>query len=192
MMDYSYYANPMIFLIDTAFSLYILVVMLRFLLQWVNAEFYNPISQFLVKVTHPLIRPLRRFIPAMGRIDTASLVLMVGLQMLAGLLLFAIQGMSIGIGMLFVWSVAQLLNLLFNIFLFAIIIRAILSWVNPVSYNALTSLLHSLTDPMLSVVQRVVPPISGIDLSPLVALIGLQLIKMVVLPPLQQLAALLG
>ena len=191
-MDYSYYANPMIFLIDTGFSLYILVVMLRFLLQWVNAEFYNPISQFLVKVTHPLIRPLRRVIPAVGRIDTASLVLMVGLQMVAGFLLFSIQGMSIGIGVLFVWSVAQLLALLFNIFLFAIIIRAILSWVSPVSYNAVTSLLHSLTDPMLSVVQRVVPPISGVDLSPLVALIGLQLMKMVVLPPLQQLATLLG
>jgi len=191
-MDFSYYANPMIFLIDTAFSLYIMVVMLRFLLQWVNAEFYNPISQFLVKVTHPLVRPLRRVIPSVGRIDTASLVLMVALQMLAGFFVFALQGRSIGIGVLIVWSVVQLLNLLFNIFVFAIIIRAILSWVSPMSYNAATSLLHSLTDPMLRVVQRVIPPISGIDLSPLVALIGLQVMKMVLLPPLQQLAALLG
>lgn len=191
-MDSSYYANPMIFLIDTAFSLYIVVVMLRFLLQWVNAEFYNPISQFLVKVTHPLVRPLRRVIPSVGRIDTASLVLMVALQMLAGFLVFAIQGLPIGIGVLIVWSVVQLLNLLFNIFVFAIIIRAILSWVSPTTYNAATSLLHNLTDPMLRVVQRVIPPISGIDLSPLVALIGLQVMKMVLLPPLQQLAALLG
>jgi len=191
-MDFSYYANPMIFLIDTAFSLYIMVIMLRFLLQWVNAEFYNPISQFLVKVTHPLVRPLRRAIPSVGRIDTASLVLMMALQMLAGFLVFAIQGRSIGIGALIVWSVVQLLNLLFNIFVFAIIIRAILSWVSPMSYNAATSLLHSLTDPMLRVVQRVIPPISGIDLSPLVALIGLQVMKMVLLPPLQQLATLLG
>jgi YggT family protein len=191
-MDFSYYANPLVFLIDTAFSLYIMVVMLRFLLQWVNAEFYNPISQFLVKVTHPLVRPLRRVIPSVGRIDTASLVLMVALQMLAGFLVFAIQGLPIGIGVLIVWSVVQLLNLLFNIFVFAIIIRAILSWVSPMSYNAATSLLHSLTDPMLRVVQRVIPPISGIDLSPLVALIGLQVMKMVLLPPLQQLAALLS
>ena len=191
-MDFSYYANPMVFLIDTAFSLYIMVVMLRFLLQWVNAEFYNPISQFLVKVTHPLVRPLRRVIPSVGRIDTASLVLMVALQMLAGFLVFAIQGLPIGIGVLIVWSVVQLLNLLFNIFVFAIIIRAILSWVSPMSYNAATSLLNSLTEPMLRVVQRVIPPISGIDLSPLVALIGLQVMKMVLLPPLQQLASLLG
>ena len=191
-MDFSYYANPMIFLIDTLFSLYITVVMLRFLLQWVNAEFYNPISQFLVKVTHPLVRPLRRVIPSVGRIDTASVVLMVALQMLAGFLVFALQGLPIGIGVLIVWSVVQLLNLLFNIFVFAIIIRAILSWVSPMSYNAATSLLHNLTDPMLRVVQRVIPPISGIDLSPLVALIGLQVMKMVLLPPLQQLAALLG
>jgi len=191
-MDFSYYANPLIFIIDTAFSLYIMVVMLRFLLQWVNAEFYNPISQFLVKVTHPLVRPLRRVIPSVGRIDTASLALMVALQMLAGFLVFAIQGLPIAIGVLIVWSVVQLLNLLFNIFVFAIIIRAILSWVSPMSYNAATSLLHSLTDPMLRVVQRVIPPIAGIDLSPLVALIGLQVMKMVLLPPLQQLAALLG
>jgi len=191
-MDFSYYANPLIFLIDTAFSLYIMVVMLRFLLQWVDAEFYNPISQFLVKVTHPLVRPLRRVIPSVGRIDTASLALMVVLQMLAGFLVFAIQGLPIAIGVLIVWSVVQLLNLLFNIFVFAIIIRAILSWVSPMSYNAATSLLHSLTDPMLRVVQRVIPPIAGIDLSPLVALIGLQMMKMVLLPPLQQLAALLG
>ena len=191
-MDFSYYANPLIFIIDTAFSLYIMVVMLRFLLQWVNAEFYNPISQFLVKVTHPLVRPLRRVIPSVGRIDTASLALMVALQMLAGFLVFAIQGLPIAIGVLIVWSVVQLLNLLFNIFVFAIIIRTILSWVSPMSYNAATSLLHSLTDPMLRVVQRVIPPIAGIDLSPLVALIGLQVMKMVLLPPLQQLAALLG
>lgn len=191
-MGMSYYTNPMVFLIDTAFSLYILVVMLRFLLQWVNAEFYNPISQFLVKVTHPLIRPLRRIIPSVGRIDTASFVLMVALQMLAGFLVFGIQGMPMGIGVLTVWSVAQLFNLLINVFVFAIIIRVILSWVNPSAYNATTSLLYSLTEPMLNVVQRVIPPISGIDLSPLVALIGLQVLKMVVLPPLQQLAALLS
>lgn len=191
-MDFSYYTNPMIFLIDTAFSLYILVVMLRFLLQWVNADFYNPISQFLVKVTHPLIRPLRRVIPSVGRIDTASFVLMVALQMLAGFLIFWIQGMPIALGVLLVWSFTELLNLLFNIFVFAIIIRAILSWVSPTAYNATTSLLHSLTEPMLRVVQRVIPPVSGIDLSPLVALIGLQIMKMVLLPPLQQLAALLS
>ena len=75
-MNSSYFADPVIFIIETAFSLYILVLMLRMLLQWTNAEYHNPISQFLVKVTHPLVRPLRRVIPAVGRIDSATVLLM--------------------------------------------------------------------------------------------------------------------
>ena len=83
MMDSTYMTNPLIFLIDTLVSLYILAIMLRFLLQWANADFYNPISQFLVKITHPPIKLLRRYIPSVGKIDTASLVLALVLQMLS-------------------------------------------------------------------------------------------------------------
>lgn len=191
-MDSSYMSNPVIFLIDTVFSLYILAVMLRFLLQWCKAEFYNPISQFLVKITHPPLRVLRRFIPAAGQIDTSSLVLVMALQMLADFSILLLKGVMISISALIVLSFTQLVSLLFNIFIFAIFARAILSWINPGSFDAASSILHSLTEPVLGTCRRFIPDLGGVDLSPLAALVLLQLAKMVVLPPLHQLASLIG
>lgn len=191
-MGSSYYANPIIFLVDTFFSLYILAVMLRFLLQWVNADFYNPISQFLVKVTHPPLKLLRRVIPSIGRIDTASLVLMVILQMLSGWIVFTLKGGAAPIEAIFVWSIMELLGLLINIFVVAILIQVVLSWVNPGAYNPATSLIYYLTEPLLGTVRKIVPPLGGIDFSPLVVLVGLQLVKMLVFPPIAQLISMLS
>ncbi|MGR9046783.1 MAG: YggT family protein [Gammaproteobacteria bacterium] len=191
-MGASYMSNPVIFLIDTVFSLYILAVFLRFLLQWCNAEFYNPISQFLLKITHPPLKVLRRFVPAIGRIDTSSLVLVLALQMLADFSILFLKGVTISVGALIIISFTQLISLLFNIFIFAIFARAILSWLNPGSFDAATSLLYSLTEPVLDTCRRFVPDIGGVDLSPLAALVLLQLAKMMILPPLQQLASLIG
>ena len=86
-MSNGYFSSLGVFLIDTLVSLYVFALMLRFLLQWVEADFYNPISQFLVKLTHPPLRYMRRFIPSVQRIDTASLVLMLTVQKLADYLL---------------------------------------------------------------------------------------------------------
>jgi YggT family protein len=191
-MSADYLVNPAVFLIDTVFSLYIFALLLRFLLQWVDADYYNPISQFLIKITHPPLRLLRRFIPSIGRVDTASLALMLGLQMLGGYLMFLLQGGSIGLAALAVWALAQLLELVFNVYFFAIIIRALLSWVGPRAYNPATSLLYSLTEPLLKAGRRLLPPMGGIDLSPLIPLIGIQIIKMMVLPPLHQFVAYLN
>lgn len=188
-MTSSYFTNPLEFLIQTLVGLYILCVMLRFLLQWVHADFYNPISQFLVKVTNPPLRPLRRFIPGWGGIDIASIVLMLLLQMGALLLITVLRGVEPGVGALLVLSVAELLSLVFNVFLVTIIVQAILSWVNPGQYNPITSLLYSLNQPLLRPAQRLIPPVGGLDLSPLVVIIGLQLAKMVILPPLYSLAS---
>lgn len=184
--------DPVIFLIDTLFSLYILAVMLRFLLQWTNADFYNPVSQLLVKMTHPPLRLLRRFVPAVGKIDSASLVFALLLQMVADFSILAIKGVLVSFAALFILSLTQLISLLLNIFIFAIFARAILSWIDPAGYNAATSLLYSLTEPVLDLCRKVVPDMGGIDLSPLVGLVLLQLAKMMILPPLQQLAGLLG
>ena len=185
-MGSSYFVNPVIFIIDTIFALYILAVMLRFLLQWVNADFYNPISQFLVKITHSPLKILRRAIPSIGRIDTASIVFMMLLQMLAGFLIFTMNGAATPIGALFVWALTELLTLLINLYVFAILIQVIVSWVNPGTYNPGVSLIYNLTEPILRVVRNILPPMGGIDLSALVVLIGLQLVKMVLLPPLIQ------
>ncbi|CAA9890944.1 conserved membrane hypothetical protein [Candidatus Methylobacter favarea] len=191
-MTSTYMTDPAIFLIDTLFSLYILAVVLRFLLQWCSAEFYNPISQFLVKVTHPPLRILRRYVPSMGKIDTSSLVLVLALQMLADFSVLLLKGVSIGIGALTILSITQLITLLINIFIFAVFARAILSWLNPGAFQPASSILFSLTEPLLNICRKFIPDLGGIDLSPLIALLLLQLAKMVILPPLHELASLIS
>jgi YggT family protein len=186
-MGMNYSGNPFVFLVDTLFGLYILAVMLRFLLQWVRAGFNNPISQFLVKITQQPLRVFRRFIPPVGQIDFASIVLLLCLQMITGLLIFSLQGIGIDPISLLFWSLAELLGLMANIFVVAIIIQVVMSWVNPSSYNYATSLLYSLTDPLLNWVRGFLPAMGGLDFSSLVVLIGLQFLKMTVLPPLYQL-----
>ncbi|MGZ8173691.1 MULTISPECIES: YggT family protein [Methylobacter] len=191
-MDSSYMTDPAIFVIDSLFSLYILAILLRFLLQWCGADFYNPISQFLVKATHPPLKLLRRFVPSIGKIDTSSLVLVFALQILADFSILLLKGVAISIGALTILSLTQLVSLLINIFIYAVFARAILSWMNPGSFNAASSILYSLTEPVLNLCRRFIPDLGGIDLSPLAALMLLQLAKMVILPPLHQLASLIG
>lgn len=183
-----YLTSPIEFLVSTLFSLYILAVMLRFLLQRVRADFYNPVSQFLVKVTNPPLRPLRRVVPGFGGVDIASLVLLLVLQWIALFLIVWLRGMEVGPVSLIALSLAELVELTFNIFIFSILIQAILSWVNPGTYNPVTSILYSLNEPVLRPVRRFLPPISGLDLSPLVAIIGLQVLKMLVVPIFRALA----
>ncbi|NOR81410.1 MAG: YggT family protein [Methyloprofundus sp.] len=191
-MDSSYLSNPIIFLLDTVFSFYILAVFLRFLLQWFGGDFYNPISQFLVKITHPPLRFLRRYIPAVGKVDTSSLVLLMSLQMFSDFIVLTLKGVSFSFAALTLLSFSQLLSLLINIFVFAVFARALLSWVNPGRFNAASNILYSVTEPLLSSCRRIIPDIGGIDLSPLIVLLGLQLTKMLIIPPLQQLMTLVS
>lgn len=191
-MNSNYMTDPLIFIIDSVFSLYILAVVLRFLLQWSRAEFYNPISQFLVKITHPVLKILRRYIPPVGKIDTSSIVLALGLQMLLDYSILMLKGFGIGIGALALLSMGNLISLLINVFIYAVIASAVLSWINPGSFNAASSILHSLTEPLLNTCRKFIPDFGGIDLSPLLALMLLQLAKMVILPPIHQLASLIS
>ncbi|SHE20837.1 YggT family protein [methanotrophic endosymbiont of Bathymodiolus puteoserpentis (Logatchev)] len=191
-MSSNYLSDPIIFLLDTVFSFYILAVLIRFLLQWVGGDFYNPISQFLVKITHPILRVLRRYIPAIGKIDTSSVVLLLVLQMISDSIVLTLKGLSFSFAALALLSFSQLISLLINVFVFAIFARAILSWLNPGTFNAASNLLYSLTEPLLATCRRIVPDLGGIDLSPLIVLVGLQLAKMLIIPPLQQLISLVG
>ena len=181
-MNSSYLTNPIEFIITTLFSLYILAVMLRFLLGMVRADFYNPVSQFLVRITNPVLVPMRKIIPGIGKVDTASIVLLLVLQVIMLTVIALLRGVSVPILGLIMLAVGELIMLLINIFLFAIIVQVIISWVNPGNYNPISSLLHSLTSPIMRPIQRILPPFSGIDLSPLAALIGLQVVRMLVMP----------
>lgn len=184
-MTGSYLLDPLVFLIQTLFGLYTAVVAIRFLLQWARADFYNPISQFVVKVTTPVLRPLRQIIPGYGGMDLAALVLVwllatVELGILA-LLLGIDRSPFLAIG----WAIPSVVELFINLFLFAILIRVILSWVSPDPYNPAVALLNRLTDPVMRPAQRLIKPIGGIDLSPMLVLIGLTLLNMLLIPPLK-------
>jgi YggT family protein len=187
-MGGSYVGNAATFLIETLFGLYILIVMLRFLLQWVRADFYNPISQFIVKVTQPPLRPLRQITPGIAGVDFASVALMLILKFIELWLITRILNISPSIAGISMLSFAELLGLLINVFVFSILIQVIISWVNPGVYNPVTSLLHSLNEPLLAPARRLIPPISGLDLSPIAVIIGLQLVSMLLVAPIRDAA----
>jgi len=184
-MGGQYFSNAGIFLIETLFGLYILIVMLRFLLQLVRADFYNPFSQFLVKVSNPALNPLRKIVPGIGGIDWASVVLLFLLKIAELLLISLLPKYSMpAIPGLLVITTAELLSMLINIFLFGILIQVVISWINPGSYNPIVGLIHQLTEPLMRPARRMVPPISGLDLSPMLVIIGLYLMTMLLVQPL--------
>lgn len=187
-MSGSYFSNAGIFLIQTLFGLYILVVLLRLLLQVFRADFYNPLSQFLVKVTNPAIVPLRRVVPGLFGVDLASVLLLLALKMLQIALVGLLAGQDWNLSGLLLLAVAELLALLLNVFLFSILIQVVLSWIRPDEYNPLTALLHSLNEPLLAPARRLLPPIAGLDLSPIAVMVVLQLASMLLVAPLRALA----
>ena len=179
-MNSGYFANAGTFLISLVFGFYILSVMLRFLLQAVRADFYNPLSQFLVKITNPPLRPLRRIIPGLAGLDMAAVVLMLALQMLERLLLAWLSGVSMHPWVLFVMALTELVSLLLYVFLIGILILVVVSWIAPHAHNPVTGLIRQLTAPIMRPIQRRLPVFSGLDLSPLVALVILNLLIMAI------------
>ncbi|KAB2929680.1 MAG: YggT family protein [Candidatus Contendobacter sp.] len=162
-----------VFLIQTVFGFYILAVMLRFLLQCVRADFYNPLVQFLVRITNPPLLPLRRIIPGYRGLDLASVVLAFALQLVEVLLVALLFERSLGVGGLLLLTAMELLKLLINIYLWGVIIQAVLSWINPDPYHPAARVLTQLTAPLLRPARRLLPPISGVDLSPLLVVVAL-------------------
>lgn len=183
-----YLLNALVFLIETVFGIYIFLLLLRFIFQWIEADYSNPLSQALIKVTHPPLKVLRRIIPSIARIDTASIVLMFGLQLITDSLVFWLKGMSLTFSALGVWSLAQLLDLILIVYFYSIILRALVSWVGNGAVNPATELLYSFTEPLLRSCRRVIPMIVGLDWSPIIPLIGIQLARILLVQPLRQLA----
>ena len=170
-----------IYLVQTLFNLYLMAIVMRFVLQLVRADFYNPISQFIVKVTDPLLKPLRRFIPGYGGIDIASIVLALLVQIVGIYLILLILGAGIPNPLQpLLWSIVGFVSLLLNIAFFAMIIMIILSWVAPNSSNPAVYLLRQITDPILRPVQKLIPPIGGLDLSPIFVFIAINLLEIMV------------
>lgn len=179
------FGQAAVFLIDTLFWLYILAVLLRFLFQLVRADFYNPFSQALVAITNPTLLPLRRMIPGLYGIDFAALVLVLVLQVVKNVLLGLIVGQWYNLLGLIVYSAAELLQMTVYLFIFLIFIRVLLSWVAPYGgHNPVTGLLFSVTEPLMRPARRLIPPLSGLDLSPVAVFILLYLTFILIVTPL--------
>ncbi len=185
----SYLGNAGVFLISVLFGFFEVLVAVRLLMQHVRADFYNPLAQFVVKVTNPLLRPLRRVIPPVGRLDTASVVLWLLLTVIELLLITLLLGRPVpAVPGLLLWAVADMLNLLIWIWLFCIFVLAIASWINPGAYNPALSIMARIAEPVLRPVRRLLPPMGGLDLSPMLAILGLFLAQMLIVAPLRDLA----
>ena len=170
-MGSSYLISPLMLITNTLFDLYIVLVLLRFLLQVLRADFYNPVSQFIVKLTTPPLRLLRRFIPSISGQDASSIVLCLILIYAKFLLMRALSIPAIHIGGvlaplgsvsyvgLFIFSIADLLALTLTIFLVAVIIQVLLGWISPGQYNPIIGLIQKLSSPVLKPVQKFIPPL---------------------------------
>lgn len=171
-----------IFIIQTLGSLYLLIVLMRFILQLVRANFYNPLCQFVVKATQPLLKPLRRIIPSLFGLDMSSLVLAILVQLaLMALTLLLTYGTTGNPLQLFIWSIIGVTALFLKIFFFALIISVILSWVAPGSHNPGAELVNQICEPALAPFRRILPNLGGLDLSPIFAFLALKLIDMLVI-----------
>jgi len=166
------------YLVQTALGVYLLAVLGRLLLQLARADFYNPLSQFVVKVTNPLLRPLRRVLPPAGRVDTASVVLALAIQCLSILVVLALAGFFfLNPLLLLAWSVLGILSLLVNIYFFGILILIIFSWIAPQSHHPALALLYQLTEPVMSPFRRLLPPLGGLDLSPILVFVVINVLQ---------------
>ena len=167
-------ARALTYLISTLFDLYIISVLLRLILQWVRADFYNPLSQFLVKVTNPLLIPLRRVIPSIGRLDTAAVVLALLLEVTSLFIIGKINSISFAGLPLLILAVTKLLLAILWLYFFLILAVVILSWVGRNLRHPIIPLMYQLTEPVLRPLRKLIPPIGGMDLSPLFAIISIR------------------
>lgn len=172
------------FLIKTLSNLYLLLFMLRIVLQRVRADFYNPLSQFVFRATNPLVMPVRRFLPTSARLDVPTLVVLIILETITTGILFGIAGAAAPGGVFAYYVFLRLISLLLWMYIVGIFIYVILSWVGQGAYNPIARVLADIVNPPLNVVRRFLPPIGGLDLSPLLVLILLQTaVILLPLPP---------
>jgi YggT family protein len=176
------FSNALIFLIETAFGLFIVALLLRFYLQWARAPYRNPLSAFLQALTDFMVKPARRVVPGLWGLDLATFVLAWILQFAEQVIVLQLRGYETGpnTGLAFVSLLLLALVILARISLYILMVgilaQVVLSWVSP--HSPVMPLLNSLTRPFLRPFQRHIPPVGNVDLSPLFALVAIQLLLM--------------
>lgn len=184
----SHFGNAGVFLVETLFGLYITVLMLRILLQLVRANFFNPICQFIVKVSNPVLVPMRRVLPNWRNLDVPATVFMVVLKCVELTIILTIVGARLSAPAIVALALVRLIDFAILTLLVVIFIKILISWIAPYSDSPINPLLYQLSAPLLEPARRAMPPISGMDLSPMIVLIGLQLSRFLLVAPLVDLA----
>ncbi|MDH3615246.1 MAG: YggT family protein [Gammaproteobacteria bacterium] len=164
-------ASAIVFIVNAVTSLYLLVLLLRFWMPWLQADFRNPLAQGILRLTSPVVIPLRRIVPSFGRLDTATVLVAFIIQYLSVLLLLLIMGQAADISVIALTAIVKLVVLSINLFVYAIFIRIILSWISQGGYNPATAIIATLTEPVLRPFRRLIPPLGGFDISPIFAII---------------------
>lgn len=174
--------DALIFIVRSILQvLLVTVFLLRFLLPLVRADARNPLSQAVLKITNPLVLPLRRIIPPAGRVDTASLVALLIVQLATTAVVFTLMGIGLSRpGLLAQSALLSLALTVLQFYKFAVLVYVVLSWVAPGTYSPAASLLASLCEPLLRPVRSIIPPLAGLDLSAIFVLIGLQALEILI------------
>lgn len=172
------FAEALRYLLQSLLGMMLFAVLLRLLLQLARADFYNPVSQLVIRITNPVLRPLRRLIPAFGRLDSASVVLALLLQCGTALLTLALVGYSAPNPLLLLaWAALGLCGTVVNIYFFMILAVIVLSWVAPHSQHPIIALLYQLSEPVMAPVRRLLPPLGGLDLSPILIFLAINMVE---------------
>jgi YggT family protein len=167
-----------IYLLQTGLGFYLIIVMLRFIMQLVRADFYNPISQFVFKATQPIVGPLQTILKPIGRFDPASLTLAIALQIAGIVLLLMLNNVATPNPVtLFLWGFVGALGLLIKIYFYALLATIILSWISPGGSNPAAYLLHQITEPVMAPIRSLLPPMGGLDFSPIVVFILINIVE---------------
>ncbi|MFQ3209280.1 MAG: YggT family protein [Colwellia sp.] len=167
--------EALIYLLRFAFDALLMILIMRVWLQWVKADFYNPLSQFIVKVSNPLVIPVRRIIPGIGGIDLATILIAYVVATLKFVTLAALSGESLGLLAFYIGFLVLLKQAGFLLFVL-MIIMAIMSWVVQ-GYNATLMVLSQLTEPFLNPIRKIIPNMGGLDLSMLLAFLAMNVIN---------------
>lgn len=176
-----------IYIVRTLGTLYLVLVLLRFLFQMVRADFYNPISQFVAKATNPLLMPLRKAIPGVFGIDLASLVLALFVQWVLIQLVLVIAGIGfLNPLMTIAWAAVGLLSMTLTLYFWCLIISIISSWVAPGSQHPALMLVRQLVAPVMAPFQKLIPPMGGIDITPIFAFMVLHILNNYLVPAIAQ------
>ena len=179
--------NAGVFLVMTLVNLYLFIVMMRFILQFSQADFYNPISQAIAKATSPLVNPLQKTLKPLGRVSIATLVIAFFVKVIGISLVFIIAGEGVPPAMnLILGALTGVITTLLDIYFYALIGSIILSWVAPQSSHPGAMLIYQITEPVMSPVRNILPSMGGLDLSPIFVFIGINVLEIMLMGTLGQ------